>query len=138
MRLFRPNESKWGIVVSDTGAGIPESELTYIFDTFQQVDSGTTHVHGGFGLGLSIVKQLVNIMNGEIEVQSILGEGATFSLPYPWPFQSKLLQKGADHVSELALIIEDDEDLANIFAGLYAGLDLKWNMLLTESLHRRD
>jgi signal transduction histidine kinase len=71
VRLFLPDENKWGIVVSDTGAGIPQSELPYIFDTFRQVDAATTRVHGGFGLGLSIVKQLVSLMNGEIEVQSI-------------------------------------------------------------------
>ena len=93
VRLFRPNESKWGIVVSDTGAGIPQSELTYIFDTFRQVDSGTTRVHGGFGLGLSIVKQLVNIMNGEIEVQSILGEGTTFIITLPLAIPEQVVAK---------------------------------------------
>ena len=93
VRLFRPNESKWGIAVSDTGAGIPQSELTYIFDTFRQVDSGTTRVHGGFGLGLSIVKQLVNIMNGEIEVQSILGEGTTFIITLPLAIPEQVVAK---------------------------------------------
>ncbi len=60
VQLFCPYENKWGMEVSDTGRGIPEDELPYIFDTFHQVEGGATRVHGGFGLGLSIVKQLVN------------------------------------------------------------------------------
>lgn len=83
VRLYRHDENKWGIVVSDTGSGIPESEIPHIFDTFRQVDDAATRVHRGFGLGLSIVKQLVNMMNGEIEVESILGEGSTFMITLP-------------------------------------------------------
>ena len=71
----------------------PQSELPYIFDTFRQVDGGTTRVHGGFGLGLSIVKQLVNIMNGEIEVQSILGEGTTFIITLPLAVPEQVVAK---------------------------------------------
>jgi signal transduction histidine kinase len=73
----------WGIEVSDTGHGIPESELPYIFDTFRQVEGTAIRVHGGFGLGLSIVKQLVNLMNGEIKVQSRMGKGTTFFIHLP-------------------------------------------------------
>lgn len=83
VRLFRLNENEWGIVVSDTGSGIPPSEIPHIFDTFRQVDDAATRIHGGFGLGLAIVKQLVNMMNGEIEVESILGEGSTFLITLP-------------------------------------------------------
>jgi PAS domain S-box-containing protein len=93
VRLFHPNESKWGIVVSDTGTGIPQSELPHIFDTFRQVDGAATRVHGGFGLGLSIVKQLVNIMNGEIEVQSELGEGTTFIITLPLAIPEQVVVK---------------------------------------------
>jgi signal transduction histidine kinase len=83
VKLFYPNENKWGIEVSDTGVGIPEAEMPYVFDTFRQVEGTATRVHGGFGLGLSIVKQLVILMNGEIEVRSILGEGSTFTITLP-------------------------------------------------------
>jgi signal transduction histidine kinase len=93
VRLFHPNESKWGIVVSDTGTGIPQSELPHIFDTFRQVDGAATRVHGGFGLGLSIVKQLVNIMNGEIEVQSVVGEGTTFIITLPLAIPEQVVVK---------------------------------------------
>ena len=83
VRLFFGNENHWGIEVEDTGRGIPESEIPHIFDTFRQVEGTATRVHGGFGLGLSIVKQLVNLMNGEIKVTSSLGEGTTFRIILP-------------------------------------------------------
>ena len=83
VRLFCPYESKWGIEVSDTGSGIPEEGLPKIFDTFHQVESGVTRVHGGFGLGLSIVKQLVNLMGGEIHVHSTVSVGSTFMITLP-------------------------------------------------------
>ena len=51
VKLFQPYENKWGIEVSDTGVGIPESDLPYVFDTFRQVEGTATRVHGGFGLG---------------------------------------------------------------------------------------
>jgi signal transduction histidine kinase len=83
VKLFHPYETKWGIEVSDTGRGIPESELPYIFDTFRQVEGTATRVHGGFGLGLSIVKQLITLMNGEIKVRSSVDEGTTFIATLP-------------------------------------------------------
>jgi signal transduction histidine kinase len=83
IKLFCPYVDRWGIEVSDTGHGIPDSELPYIFDTFRQVEGTATRVHGGFGLGLSIVKQLVNLMNGEIKVRSRVDEGTRFIITLP-------------------------------------------------------
>jgi signal transduction histidine kinase len=89
IRLFCPSSNKWGIEVIDSGCGIPEDELPYIFDTFHQVEGGATRSHGGFGLGLSIVKQLVNLMSGEIYVSSEVDVGTRFivSLPLVVPAQ---------------------------------------------------
>ena len=81
--LFQRDETQWGIEVSDTGSGIPESQLPFIFDTFRQVDSMDNRSHGGFGLGLSIVKQLVGFMNGQIRVKSELEKGTTFTITLP-------------------------------------------------------
>jgi PAS domain S-box-containing protein len=83
VRLNKLDEQHWGITVSDTGQGIPHEDLPHIFDTFRQVEGTTTRVHGGFGLGLSIVKQLVTLMDGNIAVQSQLGKGSTFSISLP-------------------------------------------------------
>jgi len=83
VRLFRHDDNNWGMEVSDTGQGIPKSEIPFIFDTFRQVDGAATRSHGGFGLGLSIVKQLVTLMNGEIKARSKLTEGSTFIITLP-------------------------------------------------------
>lgn len=84
VRLFHlPNLRKWGIEVSDTGRGIPQTELPHIFETFRQVEGTATRTHGGFGLGLAIVKQLVNLMNGEIDVASEPDMGTTFTVTLP-------------------------------------------------------
>jgi len=71
------------LTVRDTGLGIPEDKLPRIFDAFYQIDSGTTRAHGGAGLGLSIVKQLVDGHRGKIEVTSVPGEGTLFTVMLP-------------------------------------------------------
>jgi signal transduction histidine kinase len=84
VKFAKSDEHHWGIAVSDTGQGIPDVDLPHIFDTFRQVEGTTTRVHGGFGLGLSIVKQLVTLMGGNISVESEVGRGSTFSITLPF------------------------------------------------------
>ena len=64
--------------VQDTGIGIPEKRQQAIFESFSQADSSTTRKFGGTGLGLTICKNLVELMNGEIWIKSIIGKGSTF------------------------------------------------------------
>lgn len=66
------------ISVSDTGIGIPDDKLQMIFDYFTQADSSTTRIYGGSGLGLTICKQLANLMSGTISVESTEGKGSRF------------------------------------------------------------
>ncbi len=83
IRIYKPNPTHWAIEVSDTGCGIPPEAREYIFDPFRQVDSSVTRKHSGSGLGLSIVKQLVNLMGGEITLESEVGKGSTFTVTLP-------------------------------------------------------
>lgn len=65
--------------VADTGIGLSRETLSRLFTPFMQADSSTTRRFGGTGLGLPITKQLIESMGGHIEVESVLGEGSTFS-----------------------------------------------------------
>ncbi len=67
------------VTVKDSGIGIPEDKIPFLFDAFTQVDTSTTREYGGTGLGLSIVKKLIDLMGGSIHVESRLGEGSTFT-----------------------------------------------------------
>jgi signal transduction histidine kinase/CheY-like chemotaxis protein len=73
------------IVVSDSGVGISKEFLPYVFDRFRQADASTTRIHGGLGLGLSIVHQLVDLHGGTVAVASEgEGKGATFTITLPF------------------------------------------------------
>lgn len=73
------NKLKLHCKITDTGIGIPKDKQDNLFDEFTQVDASTTREYGGTGLGLSIVKKLCLLMDGDIEVQSELGQGSEFS-----------------------------------------------------------
>lgn len=64
--------------IADSGIGIPKEKIPTLFDTFTQADSSTTRKYGGSGLGLSICKQIIEMMNGNIWVESTLKKGSTF------------------------------------------------------------
>lgn len=84
IELARHDADFWLIRVRDTGIGIPEMAQSYIFEPFRQVNVLPTREYGGVGLGLSIVKQLVELMQGKISLESRMGQGSTFTVLLPW------------------------------------------------------
>jgi signal transduction histidine kinase len=69
--------------VTDTGPGIPKDDIPMIFSRFYRVDKSRSRELGGTGLGLSIVKNIVLLHNGDIKVESALGQGSTFIVRMP-------------------------------------------------------
>ncbi|MCC2976311.1 histidine kinase [Sphingomonas sp. PL-96] len=78
-----PEARRLRIAVCDTGIGIPPDKHAQIFESFRQVDAGTTRHYGGTGLGLTICRNLAIALGGEIHVTSAEGEGATFTVDLP-------------------------------------------------------
>ncbi len=101
--------------VTDSGVGIADDRVLHIFDSFVQADSSTTRRYGGSGLGLSIVKGIVDAMGGEITVDSRLGVGTSFKARLPLPLASKTAIRQQDQVEKttadthsLSVLIAED------------------------------
>jgi len=75
--------SSLSITIADTGVGIPPEDLPRVFDRFYQVDASSTRQHKGTGIGLSPVRELIQLMHGEIKVESKPGHGTTFRIQLP-------------------------------------------------------
>jgi signal transduction histidine kinase len=82
VRLW-PRDGGTAIAVSDTGPGIAPEMLTSIFEPFRQGEPVMTRQHGGVGLGLYIVRRVLDILGGAIEVESTVGQGSTFRVWVP-------------------------------------------------------
>jgi PAS domain S-box-containing protein len=72
------------LTVSDTGKGIPEEQLPYLFKLFEQLDGGLAREHGGSGLGLFLVYRLAEMHGGHVAVASEVGKGSRFTVAVPW------------------------------------------------------
>ena len=71
------------IGVRDTGVGVAEDKIKHLFDAFEQADTSITRKFGGTGLGLTIARQLANLMGGDVQVESVLGKGSCFTVTLP-------------------------------------------------------
>jgi len=71
------------ITVSDTGEGIPPDDLPFVFDRFYRADKSRSRASGGSGIGLAIVKQLVEAHGGKVRAESQSGQGTTFGFTLP-------------------------------------------------------
>jgi signal transduction histidine kinase len=82
VRLWQEGENLV-LEVSDTGIGIPDDQLERVFERFYQIDGSTTRRYGGTGLGLALVKEIVEAHEGHVTVQSTMGKGSTFTVTLP-------------------------------------------------------
>ncbi|MFW5443831.1 MAG: ABC transporter substrate-binding protein, partial [Methylococcaceae bacterium] len=111
------NTVKLILSVIDTGIGIAAENIEYLFSPFIQADQSTTRLFGGTGLGLAVSKKLIGLMNGEIGVDSVLGEGARFwvSLSLPVANEDDMLDQltpvkhSDDKINGKILLVEDDK-----------------------------
>lgn len=111
--------------IKDTGIGIPKSKLKTIFESFSQADASVTRKYGGTGLGLTIVRQLVQLQHGSIKVSSEENEGSTFTVVIPYRIGIKDLQvsKGRSALSKTlqlknaSILLVEDNDINRLYAG---------------------
>jgi PAS domain S-box-containing protein len=115
------------IEVKDTGIGIPSEKLNTIFESFSQADASVTRKYGGSGLGLTIVKQLVELQNGKITVRSEEHKGSTFIalIPYPIgntkdfkknPVNDVIKRNNALSSQPLHVLLVEDNDINRLYA----------------------
>ncbi len=99
--------------VKDTGIGIPDEAKERIFEAFSQADATTTRKYGGTGLGLTICKQLVNVLGGELGVDSVIGQGSVFwfELPMRKSNANDLMSSESNGTMDLRVLIVDDSEI---------------------------
>jgi signal transduction histidine kinase/CheY-like chemotaxis protein len=109
------------ISVSDTGIGIPGDKQQEIFASFSQVDSSTTRKYGGTGLGLTISRKLVELMGGEIWVESREREGSRFHLEVPLECAPETTEAAAGPAAGCALVVGGGARAGEVLGGLLEG-----------------
>ncbi len=121
VHLVESNENSCmlGFRVRDTGIGIPNDKIERLFKAFSQVDSSTTRKYGGTGLGLVISQKIIGLMGGSIQVESIEGQGTTFSFTITTDTSTKALQNHvtngiAGQEGKKVLIVDDNLTNCNI------------------------
>ncbi|OQW73011.1 MAG: hypothetical protein BVN33_10930, partial [Proteobacteria bacterium ST_bin13] len=106
LRAEATEDGLLAIAVSDTGIGIPADKLEVIFESFRQVDAGTTRKFGGTGLGLSICRNLARAMDGEVQVTSVAGKGSTFAVSLPLILAEVTADDGGEMPGPALLIVD--------------------------------
>jgi signal transduction histidine kinase/CheY-like chemotaxis protein len=101
------------VSIEDTGIGIPEHVLPALFEKFTQADASTTRRYGGTGLGLAISKQLIELMDGTVGIDSVEGMGSTFwfTLPLPLDEQPPNSRPREEDLAGVRVLIVDDNEI---------------------------
>lgn len=113
------------LVVEDTGTGMTEDEQLRIFTAFERLSNATAQ--DGFGLGLSVVKQIVDMLKGTIDVQSEKGKGSRFTVRLPMPVADTILEEKIQGMTDRhilkpcsVLVLDDNETLLSMIKEMYA------------------
>jgi len=122
---IHPESNRLRLTVSDTGVGIAPEFQAYVFDRFRQADSSITREHGGLGIGLAVVKELVELHGGSIQVNSRgRGTGATFSVLLPCVDATVPLEMPEENVPSLVglsvLAVDDNADALDVLKAILA------------------
>lgn len=123
------DESKVKLLVEDTGSGIPKDKLEVIFDKFTQVDASSSRAKQGVGLGLSIVKTIVDKSQGKLSVKSKLQHGTQFNIELP----VKVLS-GSSWLKEFRGVV-DERDIKSVFVCAADDIELRF---LKESINHKN
>lgn len=137
------NKFELQIQVIDTGIGIEEKKLNVVFDEYVQVEDQTGKKYHGTGLGLTIVKKLVELQNGKIKLESIQGFGTNVSVSLVYPKGEKLelkletneIPEIPESFKQLSVLIADDEEY-NLF--LLKNIFEKWNVKFKEAVNGKE
>lgn len=107
-------QARLRFAVRDTGVGVPPEKLSRIFDAFEQADASTTRRYGGTGLGLSISSKLVNLMGGEMGVESEVNNGSTFffsaTFPIAHPCAGTAPVEPVETIRGMRVLVVDDNE----------------------------
>lgn len=118
------------IAIVDTGIGIPEDKLDSIYDEFAQAGTTTHSQFSGSGLGLTITKKLISLLNGSLELESTLGKGTSFICKIPLKLSPQQKQGNKDTIQNLrvpknALVFDDDPTMLALLKELLASVDVQ-------------
>ena len=103
------------IIVSDTGIGMAPEMLTRLFNTFEQENTNTAQQYGGSGLGLSIVKNLVELMHGSISVESKKGVGSMFTVDLPFSVPEISEHSNSKNLNDLRVLVVDNDCSSRVY-----------------------
>jgi PAS domain S-box-containing protein len=104
VQMRRDGARNWALAVQDSGTGIPQEAQQLIFEPFRQLENAMSDKRKGYGLGLSIVKELTALMEGDIQVTSTPGQGSTFTVVLPLQPRPELLAAPTANTSALEAI----------------------------------
>ncbi|WP_283674660.1 response regulator [Butyricicoccus sp. Marseille-Q5471] len=124
-RMIKGKHVYMRFVVSDTGCGMTEEMQQRLFRPFEQESSGTALQHGGSGLGMSITKNLVDLMHGSIRVESQKDVGTTVTVELPFGLSEEQLETSPDKFKSIrALIVDDEADTCDYTAAVLKRLGI--------------